>query len=1051
MSGESSLPFEAVVFDLDGVLTDTASVHLRAWTETFDDFLSERTGSESFRPFDRNDYAEFVDGRPRYEGVASFLESRGITLAPGDRSDPPGWQTICALGNRKNQRFHQLLESDGVEVLPGTLDLLDALRGRGVGVGVATASRNARAVLAAAGITEPLDALIDGEAAAEMSLRGKPEPDTLVAAARLLGANPDRCVLVEDALAGIQAAVAGGFGMVVGVSPRGESERLRSAEADVVIRDLSELDVGRIERWFSGALEEAQWSVEQHGFDPEAESHWETLCSVGNGWFATRGAAEEARAGRPYYPGTYRAGLFNRLDSRLGGRELSHEDMVNLPNWLPVRFRVGDGDWLDLGNVEIIDFRRRLDLRRGELAREVVLRDAAGRTTRLESRRFASMDDPRMAGLRYRVEPLDYQDTVTLRSGLDAGVVNAGVARYSNLEGRHLDLLERGGTGNTVWLSARTIQSGIEIAQVARSRFRHSGETVAPDVGALIEDSAIFSVASAELGPGDSISVEKTVGIHTSLDCSGASPLTEARESLDRAPDLAALEAASRRAWEQLWSECDIEIEGDRSVERLLRFNAYHLLITAGPHHSALDAGIPARGLHGEGYRGHIFWDEMFVLPFYLLRLPETARSALLYRCRRLEAARGAAAAEGTSGALFPWQSASTGTEETPMVHLNPTSGEWAPDHSRLQRHVSLAIAYNVWRYLRATGDLDFLAGHGAEVMVEIARYWVDLCDLDPERGRYSIAGVMGPDEFHEGYPGAADPGLTDNAHTALMVSWLLAEVPVLLRELAPDRRTAVRAALGLGEPELELWTEIAGRLSVRVSSDGVLEQFAGFFELEELDWERYRSRLGDVARLDRILGSEGDSPNRYQAIKQADALMPFYLLPDGDLDEVLERLGLPQRRELLEKTFAYYFPRTSHGSTLSALVHGRLATRLENSELARRLFGQTLRADYDDVQGGTTGEGIHTGPMAGSILWVLEELAGVDVSGDRLSLNPRLPDHWRRLGFKVRHRGALFGIEITPETLRLELLEGRAPRGVVVRGSVVEIGPGERREIALA
>ncbi len=1076
MSGRATSSFEAVVFDLDGVLTDTAAVHLRAWAETFNAFLAARGGDS--REFSRADYLEFVDGKPRYDGVASFLASRQIDLPPGEPSDAPGADSVCALGNRKNVRFNELLESEGVEVLPGAVQLLAELDRRGIPVGVATSSRNARTVLRAAGIPEPLEGLIDGEAAARLGLAGKPAPDTMLAAARELGAAPDRTVLVEDAVAGVRAAVAGGFGLVVGVTRGSADERLRAAGADLLVADLAELDVGRIERWFRDELDEAQWSVERHGLDPAVERHWEALLTVGNGWLATRGAAEEGRTGGLHYPGTSRAGLYNRLESSVAGRAQTHVDMVNLPNWLPVQFRIGDGDWLDLENTETVALRRRLDLRAGVLRRTAVVRDAHGRETRIESRRFVSMASPRLAALTYSVTPLDYAATITLRAGLDGAIQNRGVERYRDLAGRHFRLAADpaedpadglpglGGSGDEIWLAARTVESKVEIAAAARCRFRRAGAAVTAEAAVLEEGPAVFSVGSAALEPGEPLTVEKLATICTSLDPdagrtqvsdggagrdrSAAAVLAAAREALAGAPELDAVEAAHARAWARLWQECDVEVEGDRTAQKLLRLNAYHLLASVGPHHGDLDAGIPARGLHGEAYRGHIFWDEAFVLPFYLLHLPETARAALLYRCRRLGRARAEAAAEGRNGALFPWQSGSDGGEETPTVHLNPASGTWGPDHSRLQRHVSLAIAYNVWLYVRSTGDLRFLADRGAELLVEVARYWADRSLFDPELGRYSIAGVMGPDEFHEGYPGGERAGLTDNAYTNLMAAWLLGAIPALLAGLPADGAAALRARLDLGDTELERWGDITRRLRVPLSGDGVVEQFAGFFELLELDWEGYRARYGSVARLDRLLKAEGDSPDRYQAIKQADALMPFYLLPPAELDRVLGRLGLPPGGELLAASFDYYFPRTSHGSTLSALVHGRLAERLGRRELARRLFQTTLRADYDDVQGGTTGEGIHTGTMAGSHLWVVEDLAGVDVRGECLAIDPRLPDGWRRIACKVRHRGARFGIDLSSKCLEIELLDSPDRRQVEVRGARFTLEPGERLEVAL-
>ena len=208
-------------------------------------------------------------------------------------------------------------------------------------------------------------------------------------------------------------------------------------------------------------------------------------------------------------------------------------------------------------------------------------------------------------------------------------------------------------------------------------------------------------------------------------------------------------------------------------------------------HH---DAGVPARGLNGEAYRGHVFWDELFVYPFLNFRLPLITRGLLLYRYRRIGEARAAAREAGYRGAMYPWQSGSDGQEETQIVHLNPLSGQWEPDLSRNQRHVSAAIFYTVWHYHQATHDLDFLRDCGAEMMLEIARFWASIAHFNPERDRWEIHGVMGPDEFHEKYPGAAEGGLRNNAYTNVMVAWICETAQQVLDLLPASRRDALRA-----------------------------------------------------------------------------------------------------------------------------------------------------------------------------------------------------------------------------------------------------------------
>src|SRR5262249_30736126 len=266
-------------------------------------------------------------------------------------------------------------------------------------------------------------------------------------------------------------------------------------------------------------------------------------------------------------------------------------------------------------------------------------------------------------------------------------------------------------------------------------------------------------------------------------------------------------------AWDDLWDICDIRVPHDKRVQFLLRLHASHVLQTCSPHTADLDAGAPARGLNGEAYRGHIFWDELFVYPFLNVRLPTITRGLLMYRYRRLDEARALARDAGYRGAMYPWQSGSDGEEETQVVHLNPRSGVWEPDLSRTQRHVGAAIFYNIWHYIQATGDTDFLLGPGAEMMLEIARFWSSIAHFNPERGRYEIHGIMGPDEFHEKYPGSDTPGLRNNAYTNVLVAWL-SDVACRLLDMLPERRRRqLRAQIGLTDPEIASWNEMSRKM----------------------------------------------------------------------------------------------------------------------------------------------------------------------------------------------------------------------------------------------
>ncbi len=327
--------FDAVIFDLDGVITKTALVHASAWKNTFDDYMRtrEKRFGEPFREFTHaGDYLPYVDGKPRYKGVASFLESRGIDIPLGDPSDDPGEETVCGVGNRKNIMFNQVLDDDGVEVYETTVEILYGLKEAGVRIGVASSSKNCKPVLEKAGLLDLFETRVDGVVSAEIGLNGKPEPDIFTTACDNLGVEYHRSVVVEDAVSGVQAGHKGNFGLTLGLARENNTRELLIGGADIVVEDMGEIGLDGINEWFEKGMEEDGWKLSFFDYDQGMERSREALLAVGNGYFGTRGSMEECRANKVNYPGTYISGLFNRLTSRVGDRDVENEDFVNISN-----------------------------------------------------------------------------------------------------------------------------------------------------------------------------------------------------------------------------------------------------------------------------------------------------------------------------------------------------------------------------------------------------------------------------------------------------------------------------------------------------------------------------------------------------------------------------------------------------------------------------------------------------------------------------------------------------------------------------------------------
>ncbi|MGW2661835.1 trehalose-phosphatase [Nocardia tengchongensis] len=1279
---------DAVIFDMDGVVTDSASVHAAVWKETFDEFLNDRpeAAGEDRSPFTVDDYLQWVDGVPRYQGVTNFLAARGISLPFGDPADVEDAGTVCALGNRKDRLFRERLDRDGVPAFGSTVALVRRLQVAGIGVAIFSASRHGAEVLRAAGIGDLFDVRVDGIVADELGLAGKPDPAMLLEAARRLGAEPERTVVVEDAEAGVAAGRAGGFGLVIGVDRSGHGARLAEHGADLVVPDLghvvlrngfrrmSELPEPSVARlgdlldtekasvlldfdgtlsaivpdpgaatlvdggaaalarlasrcpvaivsgreladlrdrvgveglWYAGchgfellapdgttyvhdaapgaelALTEAaaelerslrdipgilvehkrfavavhyrrvapervaavtaavhaqahdrglrvtggrkvvelrpdmdwdkgtalhwilghltaptlpiyfgddltdedafdavaaegisvvvrhdengdrrtaarfalpgpdgvraflddlaglfevestgavsdSWIFAFEGYDPAHERLREALCTVGNGYLATRGAAPECVAGERHYPGTYVAGIYNRLDDQVAGRTVDNESLVNLPNWLPVTFRIGDGDWFDIDTVEILSYRQEFDLRRAVLLRQFRFRDAGGRITRVRQRRFAAMHAPHLCALETAVTAENWSGTVVFRSMVDGGVRNSLVARYRDLSGGHLEAVSADELSpESVLLVVRTGQSGIPVATAARGTLHRDGVKLCSATELVRVEGAIGHDHGVAIAEGDTIVLEKIAAVVTGRDHAVSAPDDEAARSLRVAGDFADLLESHTAAWEHLWDRLRIDLGGGDRATRVIRLHLLHLVQTLSPHTADLDVGVPARGLHGEAYRGHIFWDELFVYPVLNPRFPRLARGLLRYRYRRLPEARRAAAAAGRRGAMFPWQSGSDGREESQLLHLNPLSGHWNPDPSPRAHHIGSAIAYNAWQYYQATGDIEFLTDYGAEMLVEIARFWASLADYDPRHDRYHLRGVIGPDEFHTGSPDAPGSGIDDNAYTNVMAVWTLLRAQEALDRLTPRARAELLESLRVSPREVARWEHVSRRMFVPCH-DGVLSQFDGYELLAELDWDGYRQRYGEIQRLDRILEAEGDDINRYRAGKQADVLMLFYLLSADELRELLEGLGYELPGEMIPRTIDYYLARTSHGSTLSALVHAWVLARAHRAQ-AMDFFDRVLDSDVADIQGGTTEEGIHLGAMAGSIDLVQRCFTGMEIRSDRLIFDPCWPSGLGELRYSIMYRGHRLAIRISAGELEVAADPGSA------------------------
>ena len=1060
--------YAAVIFDMDGVVTDTAGVHARAWKKLFDQLLqdprlepAEPGGRVEREPFDMaGEYRAHVDGRRREDGVRALLAARGAALPEADgHADPqPGDWTVQGQASAKDGFFHEELAEHGVRVFDGTVALIGRLRDSGVPVGLVTASRNSGVVLAAAGLQDSFDRIVDGNWAAENGLPGKPAPDTFLECARLLGVDPADAVVVEDAVAGVQAGAAGGFGLVVGVNRDGARERLYRAGAHVVLNDVSELDLG--------ARRDDTWRLVFDGFDPATEARREALLTLANGYMGVRGAACEFPANGVHYPGTYLAGVFNRVLSHVNGRDVEHESIVNAPNWLHLDLRFSDGRWWSEGGLRASQERVELDLRRGVLIRTLVLTDAEADPADPEPERSLEIEQRRLVSLRYRhlgaqetrIVSRGYQGRLHVRTGVDPAVTNSGVAEYRELNSHHLLLLDSTTLPDeheTLLSLVRTSQSKIEIAMAQRTRIECEGAVT--ERREVRPGGIEFRRHTVQVTPWSPVLVDSTTAVVTSRDAAIGSPRDGALAELNRTPfGVRKLLASHEIEWARFWDRYEVTLESTEdtpehlSTQLAMRTHLFHAAQTLAPHLTLRDAGVPARGLHGEGYRGHIFWDELFILPVINMRQPHVTRSLLSYRWRRLAMAQQRAQEIGLYGAAFPWQSGSDGREETPPELYNHHSRRWLPDNSWRQFHVGLAIAYNAWVYYESTGDMDWLSGQGAELIIGITRLFASLAEYDSHDGRYHIAGVMGPDEYHDGPAGQHGGGLKDNAYTNVLASWLFRHSAHIFNDMVEHQREYLESRFEISPQEVQTWLNMAKNMYVPFNADGTIAQFEGYDELAELDWDFYRNKYRNIGRLDLLLENEGDMTNNYKLTKQADTIMLVYLLgPEGVIEE-LARMGYTTDLDAVQRTVDHYIARSSNGSSLSRVVNAAVLAWLD-PDRSWGSFQDALMVDLDDTQGGTTGEGIHLGAMAGSVDVVTRAYAGLRVRGDWLEFQPALPREIEAVDFTVLYYGQVIEVSLDHDILELEGSSVKAdPVTIHVNDAEYVLKGGQKISVAL-
>ncbi len=1016
---------EGFLFDLDGVITPTAEVHERAWGELF---------SEEFDYSDQ-DYIDLIDGKPRLDGVRDFLASRGVELPLGDTSDGPDDRTVWSYANKKNAIFARILDDEGVQPFPGTMSFLDLLDDLAVPYGLVSSSRNAPAVLAAAGMSTRFGVIVDGNTTAEEGLRGKPAPDGYLLGAERLGVAPAKVAVVEDAVSGVAAGAAGKFCSVIGVDRGAGRQALLDSGATLVVEDLDELlpeHRTMPEPPMPSGLDGDRfpvhpWKLVETAHNADDLGHTETLFGLANGYIGMRANPEEGRDAHSH--GTYLNGYHETWDIQHAedafGFARTGQTIVNVPDAKLIKLYVDDEPLL-LSNADLPEYERSLDFETGVLRRELVWATPSGKRVHVTSSRMLSFEHRHLAVMVFEVTLPDDSAPVAISSQLlnrqdgtdeyfvkSAALGEGGDPRQaSNLEHRVLEPKLQRRADDEVVLGYRAASSGMTVATGARHLIdAPASATIETEVG----DDLAKTVVSCSLQPGEVVRITKLVAYHSSTGVPANELSDRCTRTLERAEEqgVEAIEAAQREHLDAFWHTGDIEIGGDDRHQQAIRWNLFQLAQVSA---CANEQGIPAKGLSGGGYDGHYFWDtETYVVPFLAHTTPRAARKVLRFRWKTLDRARLRATEMNLDGALFPWRT----------INGDECSAYYAAGTA--QYHIDAAVAYAIERYMTATADLDYLAAEGAEILIETARMWADLGFYGADE-RFHIHGVTGPDEY--------TTVVNDNTYTNVMASANMAyavEALGLLEVARPTEVAQLCRRTGVTPEEIAFWKAAADAIFVPFDEDlAIHPQDANFLELEQWPWEEV-----PADKYPLLLNFHPLVIYRHQVLKQADVVLATLLRPGRFTDE--------ERR----RNFAYYDPITTGDSSLSAGVQAAAAALAGREELAWTYFQQALYLDLHDSHHNTA-DGVHIAASGGVWNAIVAGFLGFVDDGRTIRFAPNVPAELGALSTRLLVRGLRLRIEaegtrctITVEDSagEVKVVDSEGRTHVLRQGEPVEIG----------
>lgn len=670
--------------------------------------------------------------------------------------------------------------------------------------------------------------------------------------------------------------------------------------------------------------------------------------TIGNGYLGIRGALEED------YPeqvrGMYVAGIYNRPSGS------TSSELVNLPD--VTRFHLTlDGEVFSMLTGTIHSYERYLDMNTGELIRKITWENSAHKKYQINFRRFVSKVAKHLIAAKLEVTPLTGDMKVKVRTGIDGQQTNFGTQQLKELSLRIFDEERMVG-------EYQTIESKQQI--VVATKVNAKGAFTA-------KNRQLMTAVEQNVAANETFTLEKISSVNTSL--------SKMDEVLPNTTYLE-LKKETDLAWEKFWKQTGVEIKSTNTFDQFaLDFASYHLEIMTPK--DDIRCSVGAKGLTGEGYKGHVFWDtEIFILPFFLYNQPKIAKQLLQYRYLHLKEAQEKALENGYKGALYPWESAFSGVEETPeFAAINIRTGTRQKVASAISEHHLVAdIAFAVCEYAAATKDTAFMMNCGAEMLLETAEFWISR--TTNRNGRLEILDVIGPDEYTE--------HIDNNAYTNYMAYFNVKKAVEWNKENQAFQKRAKNFLSNLYLPV--------------ANKSGLIPQDDTFLQKDWINLDKYKANQGTQGIL---LDYSRQEVNELQILKQADLVMLFYLLPATFETKVMKR------------NLDYYEKRTIHDSSLSKAIHAIVENRIGDRKQAYQFFQEACLIDLG-TEPHSSDDGLHAAALGAIWLAVIFGFAGIDTREELLQITPNLPDAWQSLTFEFVWKGERIGFKITPKTLEL-------------------------------